>query len=431
MLTTRAISKQAGIWATPPELVLLLLFEYGVHLTLQDDGLPFAVLVSHVCTYWRAVAARSPSLWASIPVHPQRHGLTELFLARSANQVALALCFHLRSTRGAEDALALCLRPPHGDRVRTLCLCAHTNPAVFLFISRLRRMRLPRLVRFEVRRAPSGGGALGQLPPVLEDAPPATLAAVALRGACFAFHSPMLRNLTSLVLERLPPRMAEPSYATFRALLSGNRHLEHLKLDGVFPVLVNEIDYGDIELAALRTLDITIDHMASYVLDFFTILNVPAIHTLVFRSSEKTTWEGLETAFPIMEATFATLQKLLLYIEMDQPPHNGGVRPEMFSTFPELRELRLSAHDDAVILYYLQPWIEMSQQNGDSDDDDERFGTKFVWPKLEMLTIRAPFDTDDYSDDHWSIDDALELLGSLRMSMEQPFDVWQECISRI
>ena len=37
--------------------------------------------------------------------------------------------------------------------------------------------------------------------------------------------------------------------------------------------------------------------------------------------------------------------------------------------------------------------------------------------------------SEDEDDDEEGIDDALEFLGSLRLSMDLPFEVWQECIS--
>ena len=109
--------------------------------------------------------------------------------------------------------------------------------------------------------------------------------------------------------------------------------------------------------------------------------------------------------------------------------HNAGVRPELFDIFPRLEYLTLAAHDDKIIQHYLHPWIAAMQ--GYLEDDPSKQGPKPVWPDLQLLTIRAPFDSHENNNEEDSIDDALEFLGSVRMSMDLPFDVWQECVTNM
>ena len=405
-----------SVWYNMPELVLLLIFEQGARNTLHDDGLPFALRVSHVCRSWRIIAAQSPSVWCSIPVHPRRPGLLEFFLERGRSELSLDLCFHIKSSRTiAEETLVLGLSQP--ERVREVHLCAQHSFAVFLYISHLRRISLPRLAHFEINLAKTAyKGSLGPLPPILNDGPPATLSSVALQGVSFPFQSIMLKELTSLTLADLPRGLASPSYVSFRDLLLASPRLEYLKLDRVFPVLMREIDYGAIELSTLHTLELVMEHDDTYIPDFFTILCVPNIRTLSFQSAWPVTCEGFEEALRIIRATFESLHTLRLALLTTHMPRDDGVQPILFDAFPELRCFTLTAHSDRVVEHYLQPWIAATTEGSN------------IWPKLELLTVRAPFGDLESDEGGSLVDEALELLAGLRMSMSLPFEVWQEYV---
>ncbi|EKM61447.1 uncharacterized protein PHACADRAFT_190611 [Phanerochaete carnosa HHB-10118-sp] len=405
-----------SVWYNMPELVLILIFERGAHDMLQDDGLPFALLVSHVCRGWRITAARSPSVWSAIPVHSSRPGLLEYFLARCGAVLPLSLCFHVKSKRTiASEVLALGLSQP--ERVREVHLRAHHGFAVFLYISQLRQMSLPRLVHFEINLAKSTNKcSLGPLPAILNDNPPATLSSVVLEGVSFRFQSPMLKGLTRLTLADLPREFAAPSYVTFRNLLLASPMLEYLKLDHVFPVLTQVLDYGQIVLPTLHTLDLVMEHDAPYVSDFFLILSAPHIHTLLFATSSPTTCEGFEDALRILRASFENLHTLRLSSLFTRVLCNSGVQPILFDAFPELRCFVLTAHSDRIVMHYLEPWIASTMEGCE------------VWPKLELLTVRSPFGDLESEGAATCVDDALELLADLRCSAALPFDVWQEFI---
>lgn len=97
----------------------------------------------------------------------------------------------------------------------------------------------------------------------------------------------LLRGLTRLTLADLPRGLSNPSYVTFRTSYCPCRQLEYLKLDGVFPVVVQEFEYGGITLSAL-----VIDHDSSYVGDFFLIFCAPHTHTPSFETSRPITRHG-------------------------------------------------------------------------------------------------------------------------------------------
>lgn len=101
-------------WHDLPEKVLVRLFEYGTSGALKDAGLPFALLVSQVCKKWRSTAARTPSVWCTIPVQPSRNGLLEHFLERAGAALPLDLCFHLNDRDAIEgNVVSLALSQAH------------------------------------------------------------------------------------------------------------------------------------------------------------------------------------------------------------------------------------------------------------------------------------------------------------------------------
>lgn len=406
-----------SVWYNLPEVILLLVFERGTRDTLHDDGLPFALLVSHVCRSWRVIAARSPSVWCAIPVHPRRLGLLEFFLARGGRELPLDLCFHIKSQRAvAQEILTLGLSQP--DRVREIHLCARHGFAVFLYISHLRHMSLPRLRHFEIDLAKTANkGSVGPLPSILNDDPPATLFSVALQGVSFHFQSMMLKGLTSLTLADLPRGLSAPSYVAFRDLLLASPDLEYLKLGQVFPVLTQIIDYGKIELPSLHTLELVVERDDICVSDLFTILCAPNIRTLSFESASPRVWDGFDASLRVLRAASGGLRALRLSVLTSRLRRRGGVPSRFFRAFPALRALTLTAHSDHVVQHYLQPWIAATAARG------------AIWPQLALLTVRAPFG-DLACGAGWSgVDDALELLAGLRTSLSLPFDVLQEYVA--
>lgn len=55
-----------------PNEMLAAVFEAGARITLQDGGLPFILVVSHVCRHWRTTAYSFSDAWCYIPVHLER-----------------------------------------------------------------------------------------------------------------------------------------------------------------------------------------------------------------------------------------------------------------------------------------------------------------------------------------------------------------------
>ncbi|GJE86240.1 hypothetical protein PsYK624_023200 [Phanerochaete sordida] len=403
-----------SVWYNLPELVFLVIFEQATRDTIKEDGLPFALLVSHVCKGWRTIVALSPSVWCAIPIHPARPGLLEYFMERVGVALPLDICFHIKDRRtDVRPVLALGMSQP--ERIRELYLCGQDGTAVFLFISQIRYMNLPSLAHFEISLPKSTNPRnLGPLPDILNYRPPATLSSVALEGVSFHFQSAMLKGLTRLTLSCLPRTFAAPSYVAFRDLLLSSPALEYLKLDHVFPLLTQEIDYGEITLPSLHALALVMSHDRSYVSDFFAILSAPNIRTFSFETSWPVTAAGFDDALRILRASFERLHTLRLALLTPYLLDDRGVTPSLFAAFPELRALTLTAHSDRVVLHYLEPWIVATIEGS------------VIWPELELLTVRSPFGDLEAEGAESCVDESLELLADLREAASLPFDVWQE-----
>ncbi|PSS29674.1 hypothetical protein PHLCEN_2v2822 [Hermanssonia centrifuga] len=418
----------SGILRMPNEL-LVCIFEHGGRITLQDLGLPFAVLVSHVSRHWRALSHNTPAVWSSIPVRPAHLDLASIFLDRS-NGYPLSLCLHVEKVWKVQDALALVLSS--AQRWLNLYIRAGTGASVYLVITHLKRINVPRLEHFELTVRNAKPGTLGWLPPIFDPSeddrrhhPSPKLRSVCLQGISFRFRSGLLSGLTSLTLAYLPRDMAAPMYSEFRELLRMSPNLVHLKLADVFPQVAPGVHYSEIEMRCLSTLDIVMHQSEEYVQTFFGIIAAPSLRTLKFESKWSIAWEGFESAIvSVLAVKFGQLRAL--HLTVSDTIHLGeyGVNVAFYDAFPELRQFSLNVLDDQLAQYFLKPWaVAMS---GGEEDDFPEVAYPLVWPKLELLTVRAPYDEQEEDED--SIDDTLELIGSLRLSLGLPFDVFQACV---
>lgn len=423
-----------SVYDMPTEM-LVGIFEHGGLISLHEGGLPFVVKASHVSSQWRNVALGTPSVWSAIPVHPLRPALTNHYLKRSAN-LPLDVYLHFKKQLNAKEALSLLLE--HRLRWRNLYLDAGNGGAVFLVVSSLKDAgrSLPILRHFEVTFT-GKPGTIGMLPEVFDNSSPPRLHSLSMRGVSFNVRSPIFQTATHLDLSFLPRDMGTPTFSSFSLLLGGLKHLTHLKLASVFPKLLEGVDYGSIELPALHTLELVMHKEEDYVPLFFSILCAPALHTFRFESRWDTTWNGFLAHMDILSAQFPLVQNMSLTMATPIVPDTSiTIYPGLFMGFSELRILSLTTfQDDLVMRYFLWPWLficDAADQH--ALDDYSELGSYdwtevTVWPKLELLVVRAPFDgpiTAEHDDQpEPDLDDALELLGSLRLSYGQNFDISQ------
>lgn len=401
-----------GIDFLPAEL-LVLIFQHGSQATLHELSLPFTMIVSHVSRQWRELVYASASVWRAIPSTSPT--LLNVYL-RMSQTYTIDVYLHARPRVGDVGILGIVdFLLEHSHRWRSLYIRANTAPLLFLVISRLRRARAPRLQRFELY-VDAQPHTVGQLPTIFVDNPPPMLTSVTLEGIGFTgmINVPMLSGLTSLTLARLPRGMGQMAHTAFKDLLGSSPGLKHLALDGVIPRLLPDVEYEEIVLPNLHSLDLTIPNGSQHVQQLFTFLSAPALRILRYRSGWNFAWNLFELSLPVLSAKYHDIQELYFTNTVQDVPFvDDGVDPVFFTAFPKLRLFSLEVSKDALATYFLLPWIEV-HSNPEAEDLPE-----LILPNLELLTIRAPYDADSLI----SLDESLDMLRSLRLSLGLPFDV--------
>lgn len=420
-----------GIRDMPTE-ILILIFDYGGHLCLHERGLPFVVKASHISRQWRSVALGTPSVWSGIPVHPLRPSLTEHYLKRSVNS-PIDVYLHFHTQLKAREALTRLLE--HRHRWRNLYLDAGNGGVVFIVISSLKDAggTLPLLQHFELNFT-GKSTTIGELPEIFADSsPPPKLCSLTMRGASFNLKSPAFRNATHLDLSFLPRGMGNTSYTNFSLLMGSLKKLTHLKLAGVFPKFIDGVEYGDIDLPNLHTLELVMHKEEDYVPLFFGVICAPILHTLRFESRWDTTWDGFLGCIDVVSAKFVHVQNLALILSSPIMPDNITLYPELFLGFLELRTLSVTTlHDALMMRFLLWPWMFIYQAADAYPLDDYDmmefydFEDTVVWPKLELLVVRTTFDATidgDEGETKLEVDEALDFLGALRASLGLSLDI--------
>ena len=312
----------------------------------------------------------------------------------------------------------------HSHRWRSLYIRAMDAPSLYIVISRLRKATAPMLERLELY-VDAQPHTVGVLPLVFIDQPPPKLTSVALEGVSFARMIPLLSDLTSLTLARPPRGMDHLSYNAFKNLLRSSSRLKHLTLDCVLPRLLFGIEYEEIVLPHLHSLDLTIATGTEYVLQLFTVLSAPVLRVLRYASRWNLAWGQFETALPILSAKYNDLTELYFTLNLTAPLIQDSVDASFFTAFPNLRLFSLNVFDDRFATYFLLPWIALLSGDAHTEDEMDKWpACAMVWPKLYLLTVRAPYDPESLV----ALDECLDMLGSLRLSLELPFDLLQSFI---
>ncbi|TCD62634.1 hypothetical protein EIP91_006618 [Steccherinum ochraceum] len=421
-------SRRTDITSLPAEL-LVLVFEHGSQATLHTLGRPFAITISHVSQRWRQLVYASASVWRAIP--STSHILLDQYLKMSQNYT-LDVYLHARprvGDIGVLDIVTLLLN--HSHRWRSLYIRASTAPLLFVVISRLRKARAPMLQRFELY-VDAQPHTVGQLPPIFVDERPPNLASVTLEGVGFVgmpltISVSLLTGLTSLTLSRLPRSMGQIPYASFKDLLNASPKLKHLELDSVVPKVMYGVRYDEIVLPHLQSLCLVVPPDSHYLQQLFTIVTAPSLRVLRFESGWALNWAIFEDSLSILATKYHDIKELYFSVTLKPgtPMVNDGVDPAFFKAFPHLRQFSLSVLDDAFATYYLLPWIGLLTEDLQSDEEKSPLpDSAMVWPQLDLLTVRAPYDAESLV----GLDECLEMLGTLRMSMGLPFDLQEAFI---
>ena len=169
-----------------------------------------------------------------------------------------------------------------------------------------------------------------------------------------------------------------------------------------------------------------------YVPLFFSVICAPALHTLRFEGKSNQTWDGFLGCVDVVSSKFARLQGLSLILSSLIVPNSITLYPDFFLGFPELRTLSVTAfHDELMERFLTRPLLFIYDVAGTYLPDDYRMmtGHKFehavIWPKLQLLVVRAPFypSFGKEGETRCKLYDDLEVLGVLRSSIGLPLDI--------
>ena len=418
--------------STLPDELLAAISVEGAYATLQDDTLPLSLIVSHVCRRWRSVVCQTSAVWAFVPLWPGKKALASLFLERAQDR-QLDICIHAGSTIMKTGEVMNLVRAS-SSLWRTLCIRVESASCAIFICSRLRDFpEMPLLRHFEMH-VPAPARELDMngllLPIFAEDVAPGSqrmhwplLERIVLVGASFAFWSSMFRGLRSLTLAHLPSVFSTPNYVQFRELLEMSPGLQHLKLVGVHVDVYT--GYEVVTLPCLRVLELVVRQDKTYVPVLFKIIKAPMLEELSFESGWAVTWDGFDEAVPIVVESYKQLRVLRLNITRSFIFQDRGITSRLFGAFPSLQEFTLNVLEDAQAQYFLQPWLAALRRMTDRRSPGVIY--KEVWPCLQLLTVRAPYDTND-DDETALIGPMIDHIGYLRMSAGQRFEVFQEHI---
>ena len=401
-----------------PDKTLVVIFDYAARFTIQDTHrtFPTLVLLSQVSQRWRTIAHDTPALWRTIPIIDPSHLKYAKFFIEKSGDCELDVFVHAKNA-GTSTALATILMC--ADRLSSLAIRIATGPLLFAVVNALKNAKMSRLDQLEVMvDIPST--RVGHIPPIFtEKRPPIT--SLRLEGSSVDYGSPLFASLTTLTLACLPRDIGQPTHSAFQGLFISSPSLRHLTLVCVVPKLPSGVEHNEIHAPSLRTLSLTVTQSCnvSHVQELFSILSAPHLETFSYTADGTATLRAVESSIPVISARHPLIQELRLTILSSQPPSGPVVHMGLFQSFPELRYLVLNVVDDEFADYFILAWIMAS-------DPSSADNVPLIWPKFELLTLRAPYIEREEGE---QVDDLLETLGSARFSLGLKFDVLEESIS--
>ncbi|KAK7686666.1 hypothetical protein QCA50_010266 [Cerrena zonata] len=410
-----------------PENILARIFLLGTRITMRDTtGLPFALLVSHVCAIWRRIAHITPSVWRIIPITDSNLMLPKLFMTWAGNE-NFEFYLHAKNIRVKPVLDLIC---QYSNRMDALFVRAESAQALYLIFTRFRTMKVPLLRQLEVI-ADHGAFSVvgGQLPDISENDPP-NLQHLHLEGCSLDLQSPLAWGLTSLSLSRLPASWSRPDFDQFAEMLLLSPNLKHLSLDGVFPEIMVGDPLGDVELLSLESLELAIPPHYEYTNDLFDIITAPNLRKLKFTSKWAPAWTGLDTAFPVMAAKYPAVRELHFVVTCTEDfGEENRIDPSFYRAFPELRVFILEAFYDPHAMYFLMPWV-MTLTDDVEILEHGNLSFDMIWPNLDLLVVRAAYDriSHELSEGQPSLCGIIDVLGVTRDSLALPFSAQQDCI---
>ncbi|ETW86352.1 hypothetical protein HETIRDRAFT_309161, partial [Heterobasidion irregulare TC 32-1] len=233
------------------------------------------IRVSHVCSYWREVALKDPTLWRCIPFLLGSQWVAEALVRAKGAPLIIDIKDQFHDKERARSFISSTL--PHLSHVQCLKLSGSTTQ----FLSAIQSLTLPAPIIDSIDLQFSGEDIVLHLPPGLfaQHAP-------RLRTALFddvkaTWSSPILRNLTTLSISLSQRKVSPsnlPSPSEFFEAMSNMPHLEHLTIRHSLPRPLTAISHG-------YSLTVTLHRLMSLTLEDTWFSSMAALQIIRFPST--------------------------------------------------------------------------------------------------------------------------------------------------
>lgn len=424
----------SGIYALPEE-ILTSIFEQACEVTFRDtarEPLPFTVV--RVCKDWNNIVLGSHSLWRFISVKspkPTALKLAKTFLERSGNY-DLDIFLHL-AENGQHRILQTLLKEVH--RWRSLVIRGTIPLYVKNAIFHLRATEVvpARLLHLEfiVDVDPN---FVRYLPLPFDPRPP-KLESIRLEGGLLVPTMTYLCNLTSLSTTRVG---FWHGISAFKDIADACPGLRYLKIDlGDFPrttatgaVFETDGSSGDGEeiiFPSLTSLEIVGNCYPDSCKTFIQRASMPELQKvkIVVHLGGEPIIHG--EFLPLLADRHANIQEFHLSIisGVSSLPLSMVDCVGSLSAMKRIRVFVLEVPHDPCAAVILNKWLRRCLDGQGRD----------IFPSLEWLSVRAPFDKLGMMD-QVALGDIIATIHSIRQSMGLPFEyltqnIWEKYINRV
>ena len=327
------------ISSLPPEL-LAAIFEMALSKRRIQYKLPFEVVLSHVSSFWRAVAITTPALWTRIDIYSSRSECAAKYLQRSGSMLLdIRVDIYnadkrllIRSTHKRDALIQSIVKTlfPHIHRARSLLVLSSFELTALKLLSHLYNSIAPHLrrLRMNIGHPDTIGPRTAGFKAFGKGLPQLTFLETDLPD-CVPLS---LQNLTTLHLHTLTNTL-NLSYQSFLAMITAPPSLRNLSIQGSlnvslwpFHTPVNGQGFSMNNLEALRLPD---DSMFS--VKILLTLSAPNLVSLWLGSS----FDNYGLFFPSSPNKFPALKYLTI------PSYDFSYNTHFPRAFPSVTHLYL------------------------------------------------------------------------------------------
>ena len=354
----------ARISSLPPEL-LAVIFELALLSKRRVQyKLPFEVILSHVCSFWRAVATTTPALWTKVDIYSSHSDCAASYLQRSAQMLLdirvdiynvdkriLIKSIHKRDALIHSIVKTLL---PHIHRARSLFLLSCFEMTALKLLSYLHNSVAPHLqrLRMNIGHPATLGPRTAGFKAFSKGLPQLTFLETDLPD-CVPLT---LQNLTTLHLHTLTDAL-NLSYQSFFAMITAPPSLRNLSIQGSLNASLWPVSGPAFSMNNLEALRLPDDSLLS--VEILLAISTPNLVSLWLGSSFDNYGHFFNTSGP---SKFPALKYLTI------PSYDFSYSSQFAHAFPTITHLYL-------------PYVNLHYRG------DTRFKTTFTsyWRQLDTL----------------------------------------------